>query len=220
MTIPAGSFGDWLVETHRALAGEQDADVACGTCTACCRASQFVHIGPDESDALAHIPEQLTFPAPLMPEGHVLMGYDEHGHCPMLVDHRCSIYDHRPRTCRTYDCRVFAATGIDVGEAGNASTKADIAARATRWRFDLSADVDQAAWSAVQAAKTMGESPGAQLPPDLGASTPTQQAVLVIEMSEAFGQVKNLSGAQVVAPPTVSDVVAHVRQRRAGARRR
>ena len=36
------------------------------------------------------------------------MGYDERGHCPMLVDGDCSIYEHRPRTCRTYDCRVFA----------------------------------------------------------------------------------------------------------------
>jgi len=41
------------------------------------------------------------------------MGYDERGHCPMLVDDRCSIYEHRPRACRTYDCRVFAATGIE-----------------------------------------------------------------------------------------------------------
>ena len=30
------------------------------------------------------------------------MGYDERGHCPMLVDGDCSIYDHRPRTCRMY----------------------------------------------------------------------------------------------------------------------
>ena len=33
----------------------------------------------------------------------------------MLVDGRCSIYEHRPRTCRTYDCRIFTATGLDVG---------------------------------------------------------------------------------------------------------
>ena len=26
----------------------------------------------------------------------------------------CSIYDHRPRTCRTFDCRVFAAAGVAV----------------------------------------------------------------------------------------------------------
>ena len=31
----------------------------------------------------------------------------------MLIDNQCSIYEHRPRTCRTYDCRVFAAAGLD-----------------------------------------------------------------------------------------------------------
>ena len=28
------------------------------------------------------------------------------------TDGRCSIYEHRPRTCRTYDCRIFPATGL------------------------------------------------------------------------------------------------------------
>ena len=60
----------------------------CGTCTACCTSSQFVHIGPDEVDTLAHIPAELLFPAPRMPKGHVLLGYDERGHCPMLIDER------------------------------------------------------------------------------------------------------------------------------------
>ena len=34
------------------------------TCTACCTSSQFVHIEPDETDTLAHIPAALRFPAP------------------------------------------------------------------------------------------------------------------------------------------------------------
>ena len=86
----------------------------CNGCTACCTSSQFVHIGPDETDTLAHIPAELLFPAPLRPRGHVLMGYDERGHCPMLIDNRCSIYEHRPQTCRTYDCRVFPAAGVEL----------------------------------------------------------------------------------------------------------
>ena len=60
--------------------------------------------------ARAH-PAALRFPRPGRPKGHVVLGYDEHGRCPMLGDHGCTIYEHRPRTCRTYDCRVFAATG-------------------------------------------------------------------------------------------------------------
>ena len=98
-----GCGGPWA-----AAAGSE---VPCDGCTACCTSSQFVHIGPDETDTLARIPRRLLFPAPRLPAGHVLMGYDENGHCPMLVDGACSIYEHRPRTCRTYDCRVFPAAG-------------------------------------------------------------------------------------------------------------
>ncbi len=82
---------------QRALRGDGGTDVPCGTCTACCTSSQFVHIEPDETDTLAHIPADVLFPAPLAPRGHVLLGYDERGHCPMLVDNACSIYEHRPR---------------------------------------------------------------------------------------------------------------------------
>ncbi|MFA6001077.1 MAG: hypothetical protein WC828_03075 [Thermoleophilia bacterium] len=37
------------------------------------------------------------------------------GCCPMLIDGGCSIYEHRPLTCRIYDSRVFAAAGIVAG---------------------------------------------------------------------------------------------------------
>jgi uncharacterized protein len=78
--VPAGRFSAWL--------GQIGADVPCGTCTACCTSSQFVHIEPDEAETLARIPRALLFPAPGRPKGHVLMGYDERGHCPMFVDGR------------------------------------------------------------------------------------------------------------------------------------
>jgi Fe-S-cluster containining protein len=134
-TVSAGPFSAWLaaaVDSSRS-----DRDVPCGTCTACCRSSYFVHVAPDEADARSHIPKALLFPAPGRPKGHHLMGYDEQGRCPMLlvVDDQargCSIYDHRPRTCRTFDCRVFAAAGIDPDEDG----KGAIAERVRQWRFD------------------------------------------------------------------------------------
>ncbi|MDQ3896986.1 MAG: hypothetical protein M3326_07025, partial [Actinomycetota bacterium] len=80
--LPAGDFSSWLVEMRGALRGENPATVPCGGCTACCRSSKFIHIGPDETDTLAHIPPELVFPAP-RPRGHFVLGYDEHGHCPM-----------------------------------------------------------------------------------------------------------------------------------------
>jgi uncharacterized protein len=130
-----------------ALRREGDAEVPCGSCTACCTASQFVHIEPDETDALAHIPRALLFPAPRLPSGHVLMGYDERGHCPMLVDGACSIYQHRPRTCRTYDCRVFPATGL----VPDGDEKVLIAERAARWEFGHPTDDDRRRHDALRA---------------------------------------------------------------------
>src|SRR5204863_6078536 len=82
---------------------------------------------------------------PRLPKGHVLLGYDERGHCPMLVDDRCSIYEHRPRTCRTYDCRVFPAAGLDADQPA-------IAERVRRWRFAYPTAADRARHEAVRAA--------------------------------------------------------------------
>jgi uncharacterized protein len=128
--LAAGDFSVWLAGMRAALRGERASEVPCGDCTACCTSSQFVHIEPDETDTLAHISPALLFPAPRRPRGHVLLGYDERGHCPMLVDGACSIYEHRPRTCRTYDCRIFEATGVDPDD-----DQPLIAERAGRWRF-------------------------------------------------------------------------------------
>jgi Fe-S-cluster containining protein len=127
-TRDAGGFSDWLTGMRAALRGERTAHVPCGGCTACCTSSQFVHVDPDEADALAHIPTDLLFPAPGLPPGHMVLGYDERGHCPMLIEGRCSIYDHRPRACRTYDCRVFAAAGV-------APDQPAVAQQVRRWRF-------------------------------------------------------------------------------------
>lgn len=137
----------WLSGLAAALRGEADSDVACGTCTACCRSRQFIHIEPDEADALAHIPAALRFPAPGLPKGHMVMGYDEDGRCPMLGDHGCTIYAHRPRTCRVYDCRVFAIAGVLPDEP----EKADIAARARQWQVVTESADDERLLTAVRA---------------------------------------------------------------------
>ena len=110
--LPAGRFSSWLRRTRSAQLEENGVDVPCGECNACCKSSYFIHIRPEETQTLSRIPGELLFAAPGLPEGNVLLGYDENGHCPMLIDEKCSIYEHRPLTCRTYDCRIFPAAGI------------------------------------------------------------------------------------------------------------
>lgn len=180
--LAAGDFSSWMVEMQGALRGERGADVPCDGCTACCTSSQFIHIGPDETDTLSRIPAQLLFPAPGLPPGHVLLGYDERGHCPMLVDSQCSIYEHRPRTCRTYDCRIFAAAGLGIDDAG----KALIARRARRWQFGFPTKADRNQYAAVRAASTFLLERRGLLPDDPVPTNTTQLAVLAIELHDAF----------------------------------
>ncbi len=213
-SLPAGSFSSWVVDMQTAIRGRGGSDVPCDGCTACCTSSQFVHIGPDETDVLAHIPAELLFPAPGRPRGHRLMGYDERGHCPMLVDDRCSIYEHRPVTCRTYDCRIFPAAGIEL-EADDPD-KAAIAARARRWRFDHPSPTDRVEHEAVLAAAAYLRDHPEVLPDPAMAASATMVSVLAIELHPSF-LARAADGTLAVAAPDRDEVQVELRRRtRAG----
>jgi hypothetical protein len=180
--LAAGEFSSWLIGLQGALRGERGSDVPCGGCTACCTSSQFVHIGPDETDTLSHIPAELLFPAPGLPPGHVVLGYNERGHCPMLIDNQCSIYEHRPTTCRTYDCRIFAAAGLGLDD----EDKVLIARQARRWRFSFPTRADRRRHDAVRAAATFLDEHRGLLPEGAAPTNATQLAVRAVEIHDAF----------------------------------
>lgn len=219
--LEAGDFSTWLVAMQEALRGEAGSEVPCDGCTACCRSSQFVHIGPDETETLSHIPAELLFAAPRSPPGHVLLGYDSRGHCPMLDDDRCSIYEHRPRTCRTYDCRVFPATGV--GVAANGGDQVLIDERVQRWRFSYAAETDRATHLAVQSAATFLTAHAGhadlteRLPEGVVPRSPTQLAVLAIDIHGAFLGCDEMGRPMVVEPDV--DAVRAELQRSTSARR-
>jgi hypothetical protein len=198
----AGPFSVWLDGTRAALRGADDAEVPCGTCTACCTSSQFVHIEPDERRTLARIPTALQFPAPGRPAGHVVLPYDERGHCPMLVDGACSIYEDRPRTCRTYDCRVFAAAGVDP----DPDTQPAIARQVGRWRFTMDTTDARAASDAIRAAASFLRDRGRELPDGTAPVNRTQLAVLAVEIHDAF------LGPEPPSPVVVAAAVDRVRR--------
>jgi len=178
--LPAGEFSAWLREMRAALSCGEDSDVPCGDCCACCSTSHFVHVGPDERDALAAVPRELTFPAPGAPAGHLVLPYDAHGRCPLLdARGRCTIYDRRPRTCRVYDCRVFAAAGIP-------ADRESIVRQAARWEFTYADEHARAEHAAVRAAARFvrdnaGLFPGGAVPED-----PAQLAVLAVKAAGVF----------------------------------
>ena len=180
--IEAGNFSNWLSDTRSALRNDAETDVPCGECNACCRSSYFIHIKPDEIETLSHIPDELLFPAPGLPEGNVLVGYDEKGHCPMLRDGACSIYDHRPATCRSYDCRIFPATGIQISD----KDKVLITQQIQRWKFNLSGVEEINEHKAVQKAASFLTHNSKLFPPDLLPGNPTQLAIMAIKVHDLF----------------------------------
>jgi Fe-S-cluster containining protein len=179
--LDAGRVGPWLAQLEAARRGEVDADVPCHGCTACCRASQFVPVGPDEVDTLAHLPAELLFPVPGRP-GHLLLGYDERGRCPMLSEDGCAVYAHRPRACRAYDCRTYAATGV----APDPATQGDVAVRVGRWRFEVRDEEDAARLAALRAAARWVDEHRSELPVAIRPATPSHHAALAVELHRAF----------------------------------
>jgi Fe-S-cluster containining protein len=145
--LPAGNFSEWLRAMRSALAGGTGMQVACGECRGCCTSSYYIKVRATETGALAHIPADRLIDPPGESAGTRLMGFDARGHCPMLRDGNCSIYPHRPDTCRTYDCRVFAAAGMDAGPGRDVINE-----RVARWRFDFPMEEDRREQRAVQAA--------------------------------------------------------------------
>jgi Fe-S-cluster containining protein len=193
--LPAGDFSSWLAQMQAAIRGEGASEVPCRGCTACCRSSQFIHIGPDEIDTLARIPSALLSAAPRLPAGTMVLGYDDRGHCPMLIDDQCSIYEHRPRACRAYDCRIFAATGAEPGP-----NQELIARRTKRWRFAFPRESDHREYGAVRAAAGFVE----RHPEVVGESAPVapnRLAAAAVAMFGAFLDRNPVTGAVGIDEP-------------------
>ncbi|MHC9538887.1 MAG: hypothetical protein AB9903_05155 [Vulcanimicrobiota bacterium] len=180
--LPAGCFSSWLRCARYGLIKDTDIVVNCGECRGCCTSSYFIHIRPDETQTLARINKKLLFPAPGQSRGTMLMGYDDKGCCPMYSGDRCLIYQCRPCTCRSYDCRIFTAAGIDAGD----DSKAQINQRVRRWKFSYPTSRDRDKHSAVlAAAKFMQERSGC-FPAGVVPDNPTQLALLSIKVYEVF----------------------------------
>lgn len=181
MNQAAGPFSQWLRAMRGALAGSSGMDVACGDCRGCCTSSYFIKVRAHEKAALEHIGADNLRPAPGATNGNLLMGFDEHGHCFMFVDGGCSIYPHRPETCRTYDCRVFTAAGMSAGP-----DKSEINDRIASWRFEYPDTRDHDEHRAVTAAANFIRQHVIRFPGGRVPSRPSEVAVLAVKTYEVF----------------------------------
>jgi len=185
-TLSAGNFSDWLRAMRAALAGNAGMDVACGDCVGCCTSSYYIKVRAQDAAALQHIPAEDLLPE-TGADGTRLMGFDAAGHCPMFAGGGCSIYPHRPQTCRTYDCRIFTATGMTAGEK-----RVTINQRIARWRFEYANDTGRAEHRAVTAAANFLRQHPVRFPNGKVPSLPGDIAVLAVKAYTVFlGDVKD-----------------------------
>jgi hypothetical protein len=182
--VDAGPFALWLQEFRASLRGERGTSVPCGDCVGCCVSSYHIPIRPTDAGALTTIPVEHLVTARGQPEGHRMMRYLSDGHCPMLSDRKCTIYDVRPQTCRDYDCRLFAAAGIGAG----GPDKHVINARVRAWRFTLETADDFATLGAIRAAATFIREHGDSFPNLSAPKAPTGIAVLAMKAYSVFLQ--------------------------------
>lgn len=179
--VAAGPFGDWLARFRASLRGTGGMEVPCGDCVGCCISSYAVWLRPQDERALTRIPVKLLVSAPGLPAGHSIMLAAADGSCHMLSAGKCSIYADRPQTCLDYDCRIFAAAGMDAG----GDDRSAINRRVREWRFGYPTQADRDAHDAVLAvAAFIREHPSSF--PGRAPSAPTGIAVLAIKAYEVF----------------------------------
>lgn len=182
MTSPelaAEPFADWLRATCATLKKDVPADVPCGSCNACCRTFHQLHLRPGEKRARKRLPREYLSVARGLPPGYLLLGYTEEGACPVLVDGRCTIYEDRPLVCRTYDCRMYAATGV-------APDRPEIAEQVRRWCFIHPSAADRELHEAVLAAVGFISEHPQCLPSAAARQQPIRVATLAVATHEMF----------------------------------
>ena len=167
------------------MKGESSGDVPCGDCVGCCTSSKFVLVRPTDFEAISIIPEELLFPAPGLPKGYQLMGYDEQGHCPMFKSGKCSIYELRPETCKQYDCRVLAATGANIeGESK------EIVETITSWQFEFSDNESRNKEKALKRAMLFLKENSEFFPRGYIPNTDSQISALAVRIYKEFINIK------------------------------
>lgn len=182
--VPAGAFLDWLGHFRASLLSNDGSDVPCGECRGCCISGYSVQIRPHDTGARALIPSDLLVRAQGFAGNELTMAARADGTCPMLRANECSIYTSRPQTCRDYDCRVFAAAGIEPG----GPDKVVINRRVRQWRFNYPTELDRESHSAVMATAAFIRTQRGSFPGQLAPIGPSGVAVLACESYGVFLQ--------------------------------
>lgn len=179
ISVDAGPFGEWLAGALASLRGTAGTQVPCGDCVGCCVSSYHIPLRAQDAAAIERIPSRHLVQSR---SGQLHIQYRADGLCPMLGEGRCTIYANRPQTCRDYDCRFFAAAGIDAG----GPERSVINTRVRQWRFTYPTVADRHAHDAVLAAAALLQHGSQHFPPGFAPTRPTGIAVLAVKAHGVF----------------------------------
>lgn len=178
------------------LRNERDANVPCDGCVGCCVSSYQIPLRPSDQVALSSVPDRyLRWP---VDGGRVRMDHREDGTCPMLEAGRCSIYADRPRTCRDYDCRLYAAAGLMPD-----GHRPVIQQRVSEWQFVYEDDVALARAAGVRRAADFIRAHREHFPAAMRAHSAAAVAVLAVKVYALFVD----AGVEVPAAQRVLEVI-------------
>lgn len=190
MTRFAGAFGAWLDAMRGVLKGERSADVPCDGCVGCCVSSYAIPLRPADKVALAAVPDRyLRMPTD---GGLARMDHRDDGTCPMLETGRCSIYADRPQTCRDYDCRIYAATGLLPD-----GDRPVIRDRVLEWRFEFTTPEETVRHEALQRGARFIREHADLFPPAARADSAAAAAVLAVKTWPLFARGQQVAGEGV-----------------------
>jgi hypothetical protein len=131
------------------------------------------------------------------------------------VEGDCSIYEDRPQTCRDFDCRIFAATGISVDE----ERQPEIAQRVKAWAFDYGTEESREQHAAVKQAAEFLQRNKDLFPPRSFPAYAVQLAALAVRIYRLFrelaGNVRS-HGAALSDAAIAQAVVAALRELQGG----
>jgi hypothetical protein len=80
--------------------------VPCAGCSACC---YYAGIPVDKKRDRKRLPHLLT---ERNRDGELVLQRRADGACVHLGERGCTVYEHRPAVCRSFDCRAFSAMGL------------------------------------------------------------------------------------------------------------
>lgn len=129
------------------------------------------------------------------------MGYLDGGMCPMLKAGDCSIYSSRPSSCRTFDCRVLAATGLIM----EGKWKERINQRVQAWQFAFPSEEGRRRHRAMRDTATFIQQHAAAFPGGRAPAQVTTLAVLAIKVHPVFLSPVSFSNPVEIANAIVTE---------------